>query len=1293
LDLQEKAGNQAVQWLLRAGLIHAKLSNSRPDDPDEREADAVADRIAGQGAPKCACAGGTPCPKCAGHADFSHQRPTGGPLPHSERAYFEQFLGRDFSRVRTHEFRGGGEIRAFTAGNDIAFAPGEYAPGTAAGRALLAHELTHVVQQSTRSDVRRLQADAGAISPQEMEGIKQWVATQGRPFGTVPYRFPDRFQPLEPGEFRFGDGFHPTGPPPGTICPNCHKTPLEQWREKQQHDEELRQWKIKHAESERKAQLEAAWPGMIEEQHKVELAQQAKSLREDVESSEILAAQLRLQMFEKALATPSIRGFFSAGEATPAMRDAWAAAQQATLVLQALLRSAKEEVPSELTEPFRLAYTGFYTTLTGLLTEQDREDARFMEEMAHLPKMRQPTLCPGPCHQPASEYPSYGHEPEWRKQPALLTANTPAKGPNRKRLDEAMVRASSAASNASWGGVLRDFDWATGQVDQMLRARVYVSGQELLEQFDYVQERLQRQRMFYADHPDAMKVRAVFYPNLEFTEKADEKGVKREVAKGIPWDFYITHNPETSEWQLHDLTAPRRDNRTVKTQHQVTLLESHFRNVFHDVDPPYDLFRELNNADFFPEGMLYWVYPISGAPGHLETTAPWSFGTWLKAIGMTIAIVGILLAAPYSAPLAFGLMVAGTGLSIAGSVVRLREMEEHGILTDADLNRFYWDLALDIVSMVTMGLGTIAKVSAAAGNLVRAGQAMRAYAIVRRVQLGMDIVNIAVIGDDILKQIHAIQNSNMTADQKQRAYTELGLFATLSLGMAFAAVRSGIKEISMRPPVGLDVDSAGRLVADVEGTAMAADHAGPGAPVDMKHIETLTFAHPETGEIHTYYLYPNGRITRCSEPPCTLIVESIVGRVSDIAEEMPHDSAHYEELQELLQRARALRESAEGLARQSAEALTANRGKLLQQARKIEEDIYRFERKVAGESEVLDSSAREVASERYGPEALNYSRKYYRWERYEGGTKIRFVRRTRGVPQMDFNSATKKFEVTQPLFVPASEERLQTIRATSETRTFPIEATIDSIADLRRLRPGRVGAKPLGGGWVIVKINDNNLVDFLEEAVPERTIFEYPDGSRVWRTPENTIATEGALRAPIGRRGWEQTVPPALRVTPEGESNAGVDVVGATGVEHQRAHPRGSGTGFEMTGQIPFAPTYINQELQNRGIELYLAEVQRLHPDVDLRLSTEHATISGTKVTRRQQWIDYSLDAVSGGKKRSIFKVRIETNYNNPTKPGKPILQYMTSNREDLAMLGEVDMPEALATLAEKIKARRGAKR
>ena len=70
----------------------------------------------------------------------------------SLRDYFEPRLGFDFSQVRVHADGGAAaaarslSARAFTVGTDIAFASGQFAPDTPAGRHLLAHELAHVAQ-------------------------------------------------------------------------------------------------------------------------------------------------------------------------------------------------------------------------------------------------------------------------------------------------------------------------------------------------------------------------------------------------------------------------------------------------------------------------------------------------------------------------------------------------------------------------------------------------------------------------------------------------------------------------------------------------------------------------------------------------------------------------------------------------------------------------------------------------------------------------------------------------------------------------------------------------------------------------------------------------------------------------------------------------------------------------------------------------------------------------------------------------------------------------------------------
>jgi hypothetical protein len=191
---QQFAGNLAVQELFRVGAIQAKLSISQPNDPDEQQADRVTDQVLRMAEPrpissapgvihrKCApCeAGETTCPKCeeekkvrrkekpgyapqvgpTAHAQISALRGGGQPLPPSVRAFFEPRFEADFSQVRLHTNSAAAEAaraiqaKAFTAGQDVAFAAGEYVPDSAAGRKLLAHELTHTLQQKNRAGLQ-----------------------------------------------------------------------------------------------------------------------------------------------------------------------------------------------------------------------------------------------------------------------------------------------------------------------------------------------------------------------------------------------------------------------------------------------------------------------------------------------------------------------------------------------------------------------------------------------------------------------------------------------------------------------------------------------------------------------------------------------------------------------------------------------------------------------------------------------------------------------------------------------------------------------------------------------------------------------------------------------------------------------------------------------------------------------------------------------------------------------------------------------------------------------------------
>ena len=105
-------------------------------------------------------------------------RSTGQPLDPNTRAFMEPRFGRDFSQVRVHtDTKASGSARAvnalaYTVGQDIVFGAGQYAPFTNAGRQLLAHELTHTIQQARlrASSPQFSQLEIGeASSPEEQE--------------------------------------------------------------------------------------------------------------------------------------------------------------------------------------------------------------------------------------------------------------------------------------------------------------------------------------------------------------------------------------------------------------------------------------------------------------------------------------------------------------------------------------------------------------------------------------------------------------------------------------------------------------------------------------------------------------------------------------------------------------------------------------------------------------------------------------------------------------------------------------------------------------------------------------------------------------------------------------------------------------------------------------------------------------------------------------------------------------------------------------------------------------------
>jgi Domain of unknown function (DUF4157) len=163
--------------------LQRKLSINEPGDEYEREADRVAEIVMRIPDPqmgmetslsispfqRCACRGITgvdEVPEVVNDVLNS----SGEPLHPKTRAFFEPRFGYDFSTVRVHtDAKAAQSARlvsalAYTVGKDVIFRDGAYAPNTFAGLRLLAHELSHVNQQSASFSAPVLQRDL-AIEP------------------------------------------------------------------------------------------------------------------------------------------------------------------------------------------------------------------------------------------------------------------------------------------------------------------------------------------------------------------------------------------------------------------------------------------------------------------------------------------------------------------------------------------------------------------------------------------------------------------------------------------------------------------------------------------------------------------------------------------------------------------------------------------------------------------------------------------------------------------------------------------------------------------------------------------------------------------------------------------------------------------------------------------------------------------------------------------------------------------------------------------------------------------------
>ncbi len=233
---QSNSQSNISQHTFNGPALHFKLEINQPNDPYEKEADAMADKVIQRQATsgpvgiqrKCAhceaeekklqgkssysandiqrkCAhceeeekriqkkdaGGSPDVSPSIESALQSGKGNGNPLSDGLKAEMNDSFGVDFSGVSIHtdgqstQMNKDLNAHAFTHGNDIYFNSGKFDPSSSSGKHLLAHELTHVVQQGAASPaVQTKPAPSQDDNPQAPAGVQlEPVSNSGAPVG------------------------------------------------------------------------------------------------------------------------------------------------------------------------------------------------------------------------------------------------------------------------------------------------------------------------------------------------------------------------------------------------------------------------------------------------------------------------------------------------------------------------------------------------------------------------------------------------------------------------------------------------------------------------------------------------------------------------------------------------------------------------------------------------------------------------------------------------------------------------------------------------------------------------------------------------------------------------------------------------------------------------------------------------------------------------------------------------------------------------------------------------------
>ncbi|HET9646864.1 MAG TPA: ParB/Srx family N-terminal domain-containing protein [Microlunatus sp.] len=275
------------------------------------------------------------------------------------------------------------------------------------------------------------------------------------------------------------------------------------------------------------------------------------------------------------------------------------------------------------------------------------------------------------------------------------------------------------------------------------------------------------------------RVLAVFHPDQQFSA---ESGYVPE----IPLNLYYYRDGST--WYLKDLTNPQKPH--------------HYKADVEDgqTTPPPSLFRELNDSDRMPEGVVHYEIPGHYA-SEVRVVSRLTFRKFLTYLGVGLALLGLALATAGTGAVAVAGSWALAGSAVAGGLsaaLDLIDKQQHGDLTATTAIIDIAQIVASIAGVSALRSGAIAKgglVAASEGNpllgeaAVGAVRAQQIYLLSAGVRGAADVVTVVTMGIDAAGQLDAIENGPGDRASKDRAKALL---------LAQLAVTGGITALSIK---------------------------------------------------------------------------------------------------------------------------------------------------------------------------------------------------------------------------------------------------------------------------------------------------------------------------------------------------------------------------------------------------------------------------------------------------------------------------------------------------------------